>query len=140
MSAAAVVATMPVIVSSFNRVTFASALLTIPATPLVGFLMAAGYLYLLIGLISPPLSHLISVFMKLPIRIFIWLTGCLEPLSSLSYRLPSPPLVVIIGFYLFLLLLLLKPGFKGQKTATWLIFFLFFTILITYPLKPGPTA
>ncbi len=78
MSAAAVVATMPVIVSSFNRVTFASALLTIPATPLVGFLMAAGYLYLLIGLISPPLSHLISVFMKLPSGFFIWLTGCLE--------------------------------------------------------------
>ncbi len=137
MSAAAVVATMPVIVSSFNRVTFASALLTIPATPLVGFLMAAGYLYLLIGLISPPLSHLISVFMKLPIRIFIWLTGCLEPLSSLSYRLPSPPLVVIIGFYLSLLLLLLKPGFKGQKTATWLTFFFFFIILITYPFKAG---
>ena len=137
MSAAAVVATMPVIVSSFNRVTFASALLTIPATPLVGFLMAAGYLYLLIGLISPGLSHLMSVFMKLPIRIFIWLTGCLEPLSSLSYRLPSPPLVVIIGFYLSLLLLRLKPKLKGQKAATWLVFFLFFTILITYPFKAG---
>ena len=140
MSAAAVVATMPIIVSSFNRVTFASALLTIPATPLVGFLMAAGYLYLLIGLISPGLSHLISVFMKLPIRLFIWLTGCLEPLSSLSYRLPSPPLVVIIGFYLFLLLLLLKPKFKGQKAATWLVFFLFFTILITYPFKAGTNS
>jgi len=137
MSAAAVVATMPVIVSSFNRVTFASALLTIPATPLVGFLMAAGYLYLLIGLISPGLSHLMSVFMKLPIRIFIWLTGCLEPLASLSYRLPSPPLVVIIGFYLSLLLLRLKPKLKGQKAATWLVFFLFFTILITYPFKAG---
>jgi len=137
MSAAAVVATMPVIVSSFNRVTFASALLTIPATPLVGFLMAAGYLYLLIGLISPGLSHLMSVFMKLPIRIFIWLTGCLEPLSSLSYRLPSPPLVVIISFYLSLLLLRLKPKLKGQKAATWLVFFLFFTILITYPFKAG---
>ncbi|HRD02559.1 MAG TPA: DNA internalization-related competence protein ComEC/Rec2 [Candidatus Saccharicenans sp.] len=140
MSAAAVVATMPVIVSSFNRVTFASALLTIPATPLVGFLMVAGYLYLLIGLISPPLAHLMSVLMKLPIRVFIWLTGCLEPLSSLSYRLPSPPLFVIIGFYLFLLLLLLKPKFKGQKLATWLAFLIFFTILITYPFKAGSNS
>lgn len=87
MSAAAVVATMPIIVSSFNRVTFASALLTIPATPLVGFLMAAGYLYLFVGLISPGLSHLISVFMKLPIRLFIWLTGCLGIVFSF---LPAP--------------------------------------------------
>jgi len=78
--------------------------------------------------------------MKLPIRIFIWLTGCLEPLSSLSYRLPSPPLVVIIGFYLFLLLLLLKPKFKGQKAVTWLVFCLFFTILITYPFKAGTNS
>jgi len=88
MSVAAVVATLPVIVYDFNRVTFASAILTIPASPLVSFLMAAGYLYLFTGLISPSISHLLSVLMKTPVRLFIWLTGCLEPVSSLSYRLP----------------------------------------------------
>lgn len=137
MSVAAVVATLPVIVYDFNRVTFASAILTIPASPLVSFLMAAGYLYLFTGLISPSISHLLSVLMKAPVRLFIWLTGCLEPVSSLSYRLPSPPLAVILGFYLFLLLLLLKPRFKGQRPVTWLLFLAFFLILVTYPFKPG---
>jgi len=137
MSVAAVVATLPVIVYDFNRVTFASAILTIPASPLVSLLMAAGYLYLFTGLISPSISHLLSVLMKAPVRLFIWLTGCLEPVSSLSYRLPSPPLAVILGFYLFLLLLLLKPRFRGQRPVTWLLFLAFFLILVTYPFKPG---
>ncbi|MDD8021312.1 MAG: DNA internalization-related competence protein ComEC/Rec2 [Acidobacteriota bacterium] len=137
MSVAAVLATMPIIVNNFNRVAFASIILTIPATPLVSLLMLAGYLYLLTGLILPFPGHILSILMKIPVRLFIWLTGSLQPLSSLSYRLPSPPLVIIIGFYLFLLLLLLKPKFKGQKPASSLLFLTFFIMLITHPFKPG---
>ncbi|MBC7361857.1 MAG: DNA internalization-related competence protein ComEC/Rec2 [Candidatus Aminicenantes bacterium] len=140
LSAAAVVGTMPVIVYNFNRVTFASLILNIPAAPLVGLIMGIGYVYLVSSCVLPAAGHLLSFPLKLLVRFFAWLTTWLEPLSSLSYRIPSPPLRIILGFYAFLLLFLLKPKFRGQKLITAAGFLIFFFILITYPFKPASTG
>jgi len=136
LSLAAVLGTLPVIVHNFNRVTFASLILNIPAVPLVGLIMGAGYLYLITGAVLPVAGHLLSIALKLVVQLFVWVTTWLEPFSSLSYRIPSPSLVVILGYYAFLLLFLLKPKFRAQKISTASGFLLFFFILITYPFKP----
>jgi competence protein ComEC len=53
-----------------------------------------------------------------------------------SYRIPSPRAPVVIGYYLFLLLLLARPRFKGQKPLTALLFAVFGLILVTHPFPP----
>ncbi|MGC8746918.1 MAG: DNA internalization-related competence protein ComEC/Rec2 [Candidatus Saccharicenans sp.] len=137
LSIAAVAGTMPVIISNFNRVTFASVILNIPAAPLVGVIMGVGYAYLIIGSIVPAIGHLLAIIPKLLVRLFLWITTWLEPFSSLSYRIPSPPLIIILGFYLFLLLFLLKAKSRGLKIIRAAGFIAFFIILISYPFSPS---
>jgi competence protein ComEC len=136
LSTAAVVGTMPVIISNFNRVTFASLFLTLIAAPLVGLIMGAGYVYLIISSMLPSAGQAIALALKGLVKFFIWLTGVLEPLSSLSYRIPSPPLAVILGFYGFLFSFLLEKKFRFQRILQATGFLAFFLILITYPFKP----
>lgn len=136
MSAAAVVGTMPIIVSNFNRVTFASLILNLAAAPLMGVIMGTGYVYLLLNSFLPAAGNLLAFLLKYMIKLFHWITTWLEPFSSLSYRVPSPPWIIVVGFYLFLLLFLLKSRFRWQKVLTATGFIVFFLILITFPFKP----
>ncbi|RFT16245.1 MAG: Late competence protein ComEC, DNA transport [Candidatus Saccharicenans subterraneus] len=136
MSLAAVAGTMPVIISNFNRVTFASLILNLPAAPLMGLIMAVGYIYLAVNLMLPAAGHLLSFVLKYLIRFFSWVAAWLEPFNSLSYRLPSPPTMVVIGFYLCLLLLLAKPRFRYQKLLTAAGLSVFFLVMIIYPFRP----
>ena len=136
LSVAAVAGTMPVIVSNFNRVTFASLILNLPAVPLMGIIMGMGYIYLILNSFLAAAGHLLSLALNLLVKLFVWMTTWLEPFSSLSYRIPNPPLVVVLGFYLFLLFFLLKSRFRGQKLLTAAGFLCFFFLLITYPFSP----
>ncbi|MDI6698204.1 MAG: DNA internalization-related competence protein ComEC/Rec2 [Candidatus Saccharicenans sp.] len=136
LSLAAVAGTMPIIISNFNRVTFASLILNLPEAPLMGLIMAVGYIYLAANSLLPAAGHLLSLALKWLIKLFSWIAVWLEPLDSLSYRLPAPPTLVVIGFYLFLLLLLIKPRFRLQKLFTAAGLAVFFLIMITYPIRP----
>ncbi|MBC7349402.1 MAG: DNA internalization-related competence protein ComEC/Rec2 [Candidatus Aminicenantes bacterium] len=136
LSLAAVAGTMPVIISNFHRVTFASLLLNLPEAPLMGLVMGTGYVYLGLNSLLPAAGHLLSYPLKYLVQLFNWIATWLEPLSSLSYRLPSPPVLVVIGFYLFLLLLWLRPRFRWQKPLTASGLAVFFLIMITYPFRP----
>jgi len=137
LSIAAVLGTMPVIVNNFNRVTFASLFLNIPTIPLIALIMGGGYIYLILGTIIPAAGHLLSSILKLLVKLFSWITTWLEPVSSLSFRVPGPHPAVILGFYVFLLLLLLRPRFRTQKILTVSGFLIFFIILIIYPFQPA---
>ncbi len=136
LSLAAVAGTMPIIISNFNRVTFASLILNLPAAPLVGLVMAVGYVYLAVNSFVPAAGHLLSLALKYLIKLFSWVAAWLEPLDSLSYRLPSPPKAVVTGFYLFLLLLLVKSRFRFQKLITAAGLAVFFIIMVIHPFRP----
>ncbi len=136
MSAAAVFGTMPVIISNFNRVTFASLILNLAAAPLMGVIMGTGYVYLFLNSLLPALGKLLAFFLTYMIKLFYWITTWLEPFSSLSYRIPEPPWIIVVGFYLFLLLFLLKSRFRWQKLLTAAGFIIFFLVLLTFPFKP----
>ncbi|MGB9905845.1 MAG: DNA internalization-related competence protein ComEC/Rec2 [Candidatus Saccharicenans sp.] len=136
LSLAAVAGTMPVIISNFHRVTLASLVLNLPEAPLMGLIMGTGYIYLGLNSLLPAAGHLFSYPLKYLVQLFNWIATWLEPFSSLSYRLPSPPVIVVLGFYLFLLLLLLRKHFRWQKILTASGLAVFFLIMITYPFRP----
>ncbi|MCX8160612.1 MAG: DNA internalization-related competence protein ComEC/Rec2 [Candidatus Saccharicenans sp.] len=136
LSLAAVAATMPVIISNFNRVTFASLILNLPEAPLLGLVMAVGYVYLAVNPLLPAAGHLLALALKNLVKLFSWVATWLEPLDSLSYRIPSPPAAVVIGFYLCLLLLLARTRFRHQKLLTSAGLVIFFLVMITHPFNP----
>lgn len=136
MSVAATAGTMPIIISSFNRVTFSGWLLTVPESPLMGVIMGTGYLYLAINSTLPAVGRLLAAVLKLLIKLFFLIAGSLEPLGLLSYRIPSPPLWVVTGFYCSLLLMLLKPRWRWQKPLNAAVLLAFFLLMITHPFPP----
>lgn len=137
MSVAATAGVLPILVSDFNRVTFSSLLLNFPAVPLVGFVMGLGYAYLPLAFAFPFLAGPLAFGLKILVRVFAWVSGLLDPVPFFSYRIPTPPAWVIVGYFIFLLLLLAPRRFRGQKPATLAAYAVFFVILVSYPFPSG---
>lgn len=133
MSIAATAGVLPILVSDFNRVTFSSLILNFAAVPLVGFVMGLGYAFFPVAFALPFLAGPYALGLKALVRVFAWLSGLLDPVPFVSYRVPTPPGWVVVGYFLFFLLLLAPRRFRGQKPAVLAVFAAFFTILVTYP-------
>ncbi len=133
MSAAAILGVMPIIAGNFNRVTFASFLLNYAAIPLVGVIMGAGYFFLPVAAMWPMAGSRLAVPLKLLVGVFAKLSHLLDGASVLSYRVPTPHRWTVIGYYLFLALVIVRPRFKGQRLGAGLGLMVFMGILVTYP-------
>ena len=133
LSLTAQLAVFPFIASSFNRVTFSSLILNYAALPLVGLIMACGYIFLPLSFVSPFLAPFLAKGIKFFIDLLISCSHLFDRFSFISYRMPTPHLLTIIGYFLFLLLLLLPSKIRKQKLAFFLCFLAFFTVLISYP-------
>lgn len=124
---------LPIMAATFHRVTFSSLLLNYAAIPLVGIIMAVGYIFLLFSLLSSFLAELITVALGFLINLLLACSHLLDWFPPISYRIPTPHLPTIIGYFLILSLLLLRPRVKGQRLILLSCFFCIFAILISYP-------
>jgi len=136
LSVAAQLGVLPFLAASFNRVTFAAILLNFPAIPLIGGIMGAGFVFLAVSPISHTLALAIASVLKVLANVFLWIAHSLDGLPGLSYRVPTPSPAVILGYFLFLLLLLCRPRFRFQKPLTASLFAVFFMALVTDPFPP----
>jgi len=133
ISLAAQLAVLPLVASSFNRITFSSLILNYAALPLIGIIMACGFVFLPLSLVFPYPAQLLSQGINFLITLFLYSTDLLDRLSFLSYRLPTPHLIIIIGYFAFLLFLLLPKKLPRQRLILLSGFLIFFVLLITYP-------
>ena len=133
LTLAAQLGILPIMAATFHRVTFSSLLLNYAAIPLVGIIMAAGYTFLLLSLFSSFLAELISAALGFLINLLVGCSHLLDWFPLISYRIPSPHLPTIIGYFAILSLLLLRPRVKGQRLILLACFFCIFAILISYP-------
>ncbi len=124
---------LPFLVRSFNRVTFSALLLNLAAVPLTGLIMALGFLFLLLSSLSFSIGHLISQALAFLIRAFLFVAHLFDPLPVFSYRIPTPHLATVIGYFVFLFLLLLPTKIKGLRLAVFISFAICLAVLITYP-------
>jgi competence protein ComEC len=114
-------------------VTFSSLILNYAALPLVALIMAGGYIFLPLSFASPFLAQLFAKGIESLINLLISCSHLFDRLSLISYRIPTPHLVTIIGYFLFFLLLLLPSKIKRQKLVLIALFLVFFTVLISFP-------
>jgi len=133
MSLTAQAGVFPLIAGMFNRIIFSGLLLNLLGIPLVAVIMAAGYLFLPLAFLGPAIARPLAAAIAFLIRLFMGSTHLLDGVPFLSYRIPTPPGVVVAGYFAFLLLLLLPPALR--KIRRWAVagFLLFFLLLILYP-------
>lgn len=133
LSLSAQLGILPFIVSSFNRVTFSSLILNYAALPLVGLIMASGYIFLLLSFTSSFLAGLLAQGIHSLIDLLIGCSHIFDRFSLISYRIPTPHLLTLIGYFLFLYFMLLPSKVKRQKLVFLLCFLVSLAILISYP-------
>jgi competence protein ComEC len=133
LSLTAQLGVLPLIALNFNRVTFASLLLNFAAIPLVGVIMAFGYMFLISSLTVSLIAEILSRLIHILIDLLMAISHILDPFPAMSYRIPSPPLFVLLGYYLFLAIFLLPHRIKKQKLVTGFGFAVIFVLLVTYP-------
>jgi len=127
---------IPLVACFFNRVTFSSLFLNIPAIPLVGLIMGSGFAFLIISPVSSGLAALLARGIEVLIDIFLWISHLIDGVPVFSYRIPTPPAAVVLGYYFFLLILVVRPRFKGQRFLSLSLFAVFMAVLITHPFPP----
>ena len=136
LSLTAQLGVLPFVASAFNRVTFSSLLLNFAALPLVALIMASGYIFLPLSLLSPALAQPLVKGIDFLIDLLIRSSHLLDRFSFISYRIPTPHLIILAGYFLFLYLFLLPSRIKRQKLILSLCFLGFFLLLITHPFPP----
>jgi len=124
---------LPITASAFNRIAFAPLILNLIAIPLISIIMTAGYVFIPIAFTNASVAQLLVKLLDLFIDILIRISQFASTVNFLSYRIPDPHIIIIIGTYVFLLALLLPQKIKRQKLITSILFFSFFAVLVTYP-------
>jgi competence protein ComEC len=133
MSLTAQAGVFPLIAGAFNRIIFSGLALNMIGIPLVGLIMAVGYIFLPISFLSGGLAKLLAMVIAFLIKVFMLSTHLLDGVHFLSYRIPTPPLLVVVGYFLFLLLFLLPSQARKIKWFSGLGFAACFSLLIFYP-------
>jgi competence protein ComEC len=133
LSLTAQLGVLPLLACFFNRVTFSSLLLNIPAIPLVGAIMGSGFVFLIVSPVSSGAAALLAQGIKILIDVFLRISCLFDAVPLFSYRIPTPPAAVVLGYYFFLLILLVRPRFKGQRFLGLSLYAVFMAVLITHP-------
>jgi competence protein ComEC len=124
---------LPFVASAFNRVVFSSLILNLAAIPLVGSIMALGYIFLFLSLLSPFLAGALARLIDFIVGVLISSSHLFDPIPILSFRVPTPPDAIIVGYFLCLGLLLIPKKLPWQKLIASFCFSLFLLAIIIYP-------
>jgi competence protein ComEC len=133
LSLTAQMGVLPFVALAFNRVTFSALLLNFAAIPIVASIMASGYLFLLIALISPAVAGVFAKLIHFLVTFLIATSHLLDPIPGVSFRTPTPSFPVVLGYFIFLGSLLLPPRIKKQRLLTSVCFIIFLGVLVIHP-------
>jgi competence protein ComEC len=133
LSLTAQLGVLPVVIFFFNRVTFSGLFLNLAAIPLVAMIMTIGYIFLPLSLLSSFIANILAKVASFLIHTLLGISQLHDQASFFSFRVPTPHLWTISGYFLFLGLLLLPIRYKRQRQIIWGCFFLFLVVLVTYP-------
>jgi competence protein ComEC len=124
---------LPIVAFAFNRVTFSALILNYAAIPLVAAIMTIGYLFIPLALVSSTLVRPPVFVLNFIIDLLRQTSHLLDFIPLLSFRVPTPHLWTIAGYFICLGLFVVPWKNKKQRWILSLCFLAFFMILITYP-------
>jgi competence protein ComEC len=133
LSLTAQLGVLPIVAFFFNRVSFSGLLLNLAAIPLVAMIMAIGYLFLPLSLVSSFLANILARSASSFIDLLLGISQFHDQASLLAWRMPTPHLWTVYGYYLFLGLMLLPLKHKRQRPVASVCFLLFLFLIVIYP-------
>jgi competence protein ComEC len=133
LSLTAQLGVLPFVALAFNRITFSALFLNFIAIPVVALIMAFGYIFLLLTLMSPAAAGFLAKLIHFFVTILIDISHLLDPIPGASFRIPTPSVFVVLGYLFFLGLFLLPAKMKRQKLIIFICFSLFLGLLVTHP-------
>lgn len=93
---------LPILLSSFGRISIISPLANILILPLIPFVMSFGFFLLIIGMIWVFLGQILGWILYLPLNYIVWLTENLAKVSFASILLPHQNWLFVFFYYLIL--------------------------------------
>jgi competence protein ComEC len=93
---------LPLMASEFHRVTFAGAFVNFAAVPLTAIIVPLGFFTLISGFLWPALGKFLAVPLSLVTAGLLHIVQMFALVRQLSYRIPSPPVWVMIIFLITL--------------------------------------
>jgi competence protein ComEC len=132
---------LPLLVRDFHRVTLSGALANLFAVPLTGILVPLGFATLALSLISAPAANLVATPLRLLTSFLVHGVDRVAQIPHSSYRIPSPPLWVVVLFFLFAVALAatlrIAPGQPSRPRRVFFVATLVMALLIaTSPFPP----
>jgi competence protein ComEC len=123
VSLAAQLGTLPITAFYFNRISIISMLANLVVIPLVGVVIAYGFVSLMVSFISIQVAGLFAHTNSLCLQALIFLTDKASSLKFSSYEIGSVGLIFVFLYYFGLLLLLNldKPKIRKLAVFTFLI-------------------
>ena len=120
VSLSAQLGTMPLIAIYFNRIPVLSIIVNIFVIPLVGLIVALGFVSLLFGIISPWIAGIYGALNQELLNLLIKTVSWVGHLSFSHVFLPTPDILWVIVYFLFLLLLFNIQDTKWRKKFVFL--------------------
>jgi len=133
LSLTAQIGVLPIVAHAFNRVTFSALILNYAAIPLVAIIMAIGYLWMPLALVSGPLAQPLVPVLNLLTEALQQTPVLLNFAPALSFRIPTPHWWTIAGYFSCLALFLIPWKDKKPRWILSFCYLAFFLILIIYP-------
>ncbi len=124
---------LPFIALAFNRVTFSSILLNCAAIPFLGIIMTMGFILLPIAFISLGIAQFLASILGFLIDQLIHLSTVMDGIKFMSFRVPTPYLWVVAGYFFFLLVLLLPIRSKKVRLTTVMGALVLLSVIIIHP-------
>jgi competence protein ComEC len=96
---------LPLLARDFHRVTLSGPLANLIAVPLTGILVPLGFSTLIFGLIFHPAAVMVAAPLRWSAEILLHSVNRIANLPESSYRVPAPPLWLVLLFFLSAMLL-----------------------------------
>ena len=136
------IAMLPMLARDFHRVTLSGPLANLVAVPLTGVLVPLGFVTLIAGWIFPRLGLLLALPLRWLTTVLLHATAWIAHFPRWSYRVPAPPLWLILLFFVATLLLSVSLRFSSSASL-WLKRAAFFSavaaaaLIAAHPFAPS---
>jgi competence protein ComEC len=111
---------LPLMARDFHRITLAAPLVNLFAVPLTSVVVPLGFLTLGSGLVFPAVGRILALPLAWITSLLLHVVQWFAHFSHGSYRIPGPPLWVVMTFFVvaFLLVATLRFAYAWQRRAS----------------------
>jgi competence protein ComEC len=129
---------LPLMARDFHRVALSAPIVNLAAVPLTGVVVPLGFLTLATGLILPTAGKLLEAPLAWLTELLLHIVRWFAHFPRLSYRVPGPPLWLMVLFFAAAFLLgaemrLKHPLRRAMIRVSWIVFLGCALVMAMYP-------